>query len=314
MTDLVDESGPVNPAANPTGPAPEPPVIGPVVVGVDGGRSSDDAMVLGRWGAEVLGVPLIVVVVHPDPAAIGPARVDAEWVADRHRAAQEILDGARGRLGASACEVDYRVVASSSAAHGLHDVAAEVRAAALVVGSGRAGPAHRLFAGSTADRLLAGSVCPVAVAPAGMPVPPGSLGRIGVAYVDTPDGDAALQLAARLARLTGSPLRLFTVVAEEGATMPALIGHDAERAFLSTAREAYEEALGKAAGAVPGVDVDWAILSGDVVESLAELDDVDVLFCGSRGYGPARRVLLGGVSARLVRRARRPVVVAPRSG
>ena len=27
-----------------------------------------------------------------------------------------------------------------------------------------------------------------------------------------------------------------------------------------------------------------------------------MLFCGSRGYGPARRVLLGGVSARLVRR------------
>jgi nucleotide-binding universal stress UspA family protein len=41
---------------------------------------------------------------------------------------------------------------------------------------------------------------------------------------------------------------------------------------------------------------------------------VDVLFCGSRGYGPTRRVLLGGVSTRLVRRARRPVVVVPRSG
>jgi nucleotide-binding universal stress UspA family protein len=39
-----------------------------------------------------------------------------------------------------------------------------------------------------------------------------------------------------------------------------------------------------------------------------------VMFCGSRGYGPARRVLLGGVSARLLRRARRPIVVVPRSG
>ncbi|MCM4079726.1 universal stress protein [Paractinoplanes hotanensis] len=29
-------------------------------------------------------------------------------------------------------------------------------------------------------------------------------------------------------------------------------------------------------------------------------------YCGSRGYGPARRVLLGGVSTRLVRRACRP--------
>ena len=56
------------------------------------------------------------------------------------------------------------------------------------------------------------------------------------------------------------------------------------------------------------------MITGDVVEMLADLgpDDVDVLFCGSRGYGPVRRVLLGGVSSRLVRRARSPVVVVPR--
>ena len=72
--------------------------------------------------------------------------------------------------------------------------------------------------------------------------------------------------------------------------------------------------LQKAAGSVGGTDADWRLLTGDVVEALSELDEVDVLFCGSRGYGPARRVLLGGVSTRLVRGARRPVVVVPRSG
>jgi nucleotide-binding universal stress UspA family protein len=51
-----------------------------------------------------------------------------------------------------------------------------------------------------------------------------------------------------------------------------------------------------------------------VVGQLATLGtgDVDVLFCGSRGYGPARRVLLGGVSSRLIRQAHSPVVVVPR--
>ena len=41
------------------------------------------------------------------------------------------------------------------------------------------------------------------------------------------------------------------------------------------------------------------------MESLAALgpDDVEMLVCGSRGYGPVRRVLLGGVSSRLIRRA-----------
>ena len=40
---------------------------------------------------------------------------------------------------------------------------------------------------------------------------------------------------------------------------------------------------------------------------------VDVLFAGSRGYGPLRRALLGSVSGALVRDAGCPVVITPRS-
>ncbi|UQU68300.1 universal stress protein [Couchioplanes caeruleus] len=285
----------------------------PVIVGVDGSESGHDALALGRWAASVLGAPLVVAVVHPAPSALGSGRVDAEWVADRHRAAEAVLDDARSVLPEGG-EVEYRLVSSTSAAHGLHDLAEELGAETIVVGSGRSGPRHRLFAGSTADRLLAGSMCPVAVAPSGMDVAPGTLGRVGVAYVDTPDGRAALETAARVAARTGTALRLYTVVADADATLPFLVGQDAEHAFLDTARETYEQALSRAAGSVKDAGVDWEILTGDVVDQLSELTDVDVLFCGSRGYGPARRVLLGGVSARLVRRARRPVIVVPRSG
>jgi nucleotide-binding universal stress UspA family protein len=42
--------------------------------------------------------------------------------------------------------------------------------------------------------------------------------------------------------------------------------------------------------------------------------DADLLVCGSRAYGRLRRVLLGGVSSRLLRRAALPLVVVPRSG
>jgi len=290
------------------------PATGPVIAGVDGGPAGRDALQLGRWAAETLQAPLIVAVVHPAPTAISPGRVDAEWVADRHRAAQAVLDDARSTLEAAGCTVEYRTVASSSAAHGLHDLAEAEQAQLIAVGSGKQAPQHRLFAGSTADRLLSGSMCPVAVAPAGMEVPAGGLGRIGVAYVDTPDGRAAVEKAGDLARRTGTPLRLYTVVADRDASMPWLVGQDSEHAFQDTAREIYEQALQKAADSVGGVESDWQVLTGEVVETLSELDDIDVLFCGSRGYGPARRVLLGGVSARLVRRARRPVVVVPRSG
>jgi nucleotide-binding universal stress UspA family protein len=286
---------------------------GPVIAGVDGGPSGKDALVLGRWAADVLDVPLVVAVVHPAPAG-GAGRVDAEWIADRHRAAEAVLDGARTVLKDATGPVEYRAVASTSAAHGLHDLAEELDAQTIVVGSGRSAPPMRLFAGSTAERLLAGSVCPIAVAPAGMQSPPGSLGRIGVAYIETPDGRAALETAAQLARRTGSPLRLYTAVADHDVTLPPLIGEDSERAFQSLAREGYEEVLAAAVAAVPDVEADFSILTGNVVDALAEIDEVDVLFCGSRGYGPARRVLLGGVSTKLMRRAKRPLVVVPRSG
>ena len=289
-------------------------MTGPVIVGVDGGPTSPDAVELSRWFAEASHAPLIVAVVHPAPAALGSGRVDAEWVADRHRAAQRVLDDARKALEGATGEIDYRMVASSSASHGLHDLAEQTGASMIVIGSGRAAPKDRLLAGSTAERLLAGSICPVAIAPAGLPEPTGEKRRIGVAYVDTPDGRAALDAAAAMARRTGDTLRLYTVVAEGDASLPFLIGDDVERAFLETARETYEQSLRKAAGSLPGVTAEWEVVAGDVVDALADLTDVDVLYCGSRGYGPARRVLLGGVSTRLIRRACRPLVVVPRSG
>lgn len=41
--------------------------------------------------------------------------------------------------------------------------------------------------------------------------------------------------------------------------------------------------------------------------------EVDLLVVGSRGYGPVRQVLIGGVSAELMRRAGCPVLIVPRS-
>ncbi|NYJ08924.1 universal stress protein [Petropleomorpha daqingensis] len=291
--------------------APEP--VGPVVTGFDGSPSAEDALVLARAWARVLGTGLVVATVHPSPAPISSGRVDAEWVADRHHEAEKVLEGAHGLL-AAVDAVDYRVVASSSAAHGLHDLAEELGASVIVVGSSSAAAERRLFAGSTADRLLAGSQAPVGVAPAGFRDRNISvLERIGVAFVDTPDGHAALDLAVRLAVRVSATLTLYSVLAGEAELVMPVIGRDAEHAFAATAQDRFQRALDLALAGIPaGVPAGARILTGNVVDVLAELDEVDVLFCGSRGYGPARRVLLGGVSSRLVRRARSPIVVVPR--
>jgi nucleotide-binding universal stress UspA family protein len=288
--------------------------VGPVVAGFDGTPSADDALALARACARLLDTTLVVATVHPAPAPISSGRVDAEWVADRHRQAEKILDAARQVL-ADAQPVEYRVVASSSAAHGLHDIADELGASLIVVGSSSAANEHRLLAGSTADRLLAGSQAPVGVAPAGMRNRDiGMLQRIGVAYVDTPDAQAALDLAVRLAARVGATLTLYSVLAEEGDGVLPVIGRDAEHAFAATAHASFQRALDVAIAGIPGdLRATGRILTGNVVRVLSEIDEVDVLFCGSRGYGPARRILLGGVSSRLVRQARSPVIVVPRA-
>jgi nucleotide-binding universal stress UspA family protein len=292
----------------------EQPQPGPVVIGFDGTESGEDALALGTLVSRGVGVPAIVTVVYPGPAPISSGRVDAEWVADRRRAAELIVDQARALIGAGT-QLEFRLTASSSGAHGLHDVAEEVGASVIVVGSKGKSADPRLFAGSTAERLFSGARCPVGIAPHGLRRSDRVLRRIGVAYIDTPDAETALDVAARFAARAKASLRLYIVVAEEAEVMPLFIGHDAERTFHETAREEFQDALERAIAGLPAdVQATGEVLTGDVVKVLGELDEdeVDVLFCGSRRYGPLRRVLLGGVSSRLVRRARSPLIVVPR--
>jgi hypothetical protein len=53
--------------------------------------------------------------------------------------------------------------------------------------------------------------------------------------------------------------------------------------------------------------------AGDVVRELAtQSTGLDLLVAGSRGYGPMRSVLLGGVTGRLMREAACPLIIVPR--
>jgi nucleotide-binding universal stress UspA family protein len=63
-----------------------------------------------------------------------------------------------------------------------------------------------------------------------------------------------------------------------------------------------------------GIAVDTRLLFGEPGRAIVEAceEGIDLLVCGSRGYGPLRAVLLGGVSSYVVAHARCPVVVVPR--
>ena len=62
-----------------------------------------------------------------------------------------------------------------------------------------------------------------------------------------------------------------------------------------------------------GVTVEADAFVEDPADVLIRVsENVDLLVCGSRGYGPLRSVLLGGVSRRLTAEAQCPVLVLPR--
>jgi nucleotide-binding universal stress UspA family protein len=292
-------------------------VPGTIVIGFDGSDSGEDALALGVLLCRATGAAPIVATVYPEAYPIGPGRVDAEWVAFMREQSEELLRCARRVLG-DGVDADYRTVSAASESRGLHELAEQERAEAVVVGSTHRGPLGRTATGSTGDRLLQGSGCPVAVAPRGLrEQPPPALRTIAVAFIDTPEAHQALDYAATLAQRSGARLRLLSVVPPRAEVFAPLTGRDAEEAFVARAREVFRRGLDEALAGLGGrVEATAELLEGDVVDALATVDrrDADLLVCGSRGYGPLRRVLLGGVSSRLLRRAACPLLVVPRQG
>ena len=288
---------------------------GPLVIGYDGAPGGADALALGLGWARQLSVRAVIVTVYPGPAPIGPGRVDVEWVADRRREAERLLDEAL-TVSSPATSVEFKAVGSGSASHGLHDVAEELGASLIVLGSQTE---RRLLATSTGERVIAGAPCPVAMPPRGWRDRAlHDLGRNGAAFVPTPDGREALRVAAMLALRGGARLHVVTVVAGPAEVMSYRIGEDVDRMYVSAAKETFEQSIEQAISELASdITASGEVIVGDdPVETLAGManSSFDALFMGSRGYGPMRRVLLGGVASRLLRRLDIPAVIVPRAG
>jgi len=284
-----------------------------VVVGYEGEPTGRDVLAFATRWARAGGDRLTVVTVYQGSVPIGMGRVDAEWVAYGREEAARLLAGARGLVDAG-IDARFEEVDSESAAHGLHDLLEDTTTDTplVVLGSRRTRGLRRTYPGSTAERLLHGSPVPVAVVPWGYAdTPDAPLSRVTATFVDTADGRVALNHAARIAQHLGARLEVVTVIPDT-SVVPAL--GDVNR-FAAQQRAIFSEALDRVVAELPAsLDPTGRLIEGPVVDALADLlpEDTDLLICGSRGYGPIRRVLLGGVSARVVRHARVPVVVVPR--
>jgi nucleotide-binding universal stress UspA family protein len=206
-------------------------------------------------------------------------------------------------------------VVNDSAARGLHELAEERRAVAIVVGSTGRGTVGRVAPGSVGRRLLGGAPCAVAVAPIG-PERRVGLRTVGLAFDGEPESIHALNTAVRLLRRLNARVKVHAVARWPSPPVTQYGVTTGDTGFTAQAAEDLDRAYRVAIATIPepptgGIDVQV----GDPATILADASkELDLLVCGSRGHGRAQQVLLGSVSAELVDRVHCALLVIPRGG
>lgn len=277
-----------------------------IVVGYAGDQAGRDAVKLAARLAAVLSSHVTIVFpYHPLLTSI-----PCEQVEERVRGEVQALTADIGGLTAPT----YHWSPSPWPIHALHELAGYEEADLIVFGVAREGLADRLHV-SLMERMVHGAPCAVAVAPAGYADgDPAETGRIGVGFSDSDEGKTALRLAHELAGILGGELE---VIAGSGLS-PALASYafsspslpQVENEMYATTKANLERIAGELGEGVP---VHLETVRGDPSEVLIERsDNLGILMLGSRAYGPLRHVLLGSVSARVMREAHCPVLVVPR--
>jgi nucleotide-binding universal stress UspA family protein len=285
-----------------------------ILIGIDGSDRSADAIAFGRALALAADAPVILATAHP-PEPRQPRLDGHAGDAGLRNEAERVL--ARVSLALlDVRDVELLPLADQSAARALQSAAEHAGAGLIVVGSSHVGRLGRVLPGSTAERLLHGAPCPVTVVPRGfeahsVPTNP----AICCAYQPDEDGATALGAAEELALALSGSLRVVQVVeppsylydaGEVPLNMPeidARVRADAERA-LAKRVDRLSFSLR---------EVEGTLNVGRPAEVLIGLSEtVDVMVVGSRGFGPLKAVLLGGVSGQVIRSAACPVIVVPR--
>jgi nucleotide-binding universal stress UspA family protein len=281
-----------------------------IVVGYDSSDQASDALRLADSLRSSEDGELIVASIEEAEAVL---RNVPEWLEQRDAYYEANFAHASEQLGRD----DFtRRIGGGSVPAGLDQIAECEGADVIVVGSTHRGRFGQVLPGSVGERLLAGAPCAVAIAPIGYgrrehP----AIARIGVAYDGQPEARAALWTAIDLARHYGAELEVIAVTptAREVVT-PGRIGHT-NAGYTRILTRHFEQLLADGVAEVPSdVDARAVRLSGDPAREIAAQGlELDLLILGSRGYGPVRRTLLGGVARDVITLAPCPVVVLPRS-
>lgn len=284
-----------------------------IVVGIDGSPVAREAL---RWAARLatrLGGELVVVhavgLLEPLHGDLLPAHHHLAEIAEvmEHEWCARL---ARSRI------AHRSIVREGHPVDVLGDVATEVGADLIVVGSRGRGDTPALVLGSTSLALLRQAPVPVLVVPdreqAARHL---GLHRIVVALDGSPDAMAAVDVAVRLAEPFGSHIELVRAV-EELPVFPlgpaARVTGEGEWEAPRRARRQAEPYC--AAVRRRSIPVHLTVHRGpadEVVRTVAARLDADLVVTASRHTHDPADDLLHSVSRRIVRIAHRPTLVVP---
>jgi nucleotide-binding universal stress UspA family protein len=283
-----------------------------IVIGFDGTEHSRDAVALGVALAQATGASLTFVQAFYDipdvlPDALrGKLRKEAE-----HQMRELGLEIPDGVVAAK------HLVSHRSPARALFELAEERDADLIVLGSSRRATSGRMTTGRLARQIVDGAPCAVAIAPAGFRDREDQrLGCIGVGVDAGAESSHALVAAGELARAFGARLHIMAAV-EDVVPVTSQYGFEAEllaqEEMEAKARHALERAVEEAPNDVvaESVRLDRGPAAAALTEEAATAG-LDLLVVGARGFGPLRRVLLGSVSAQLMRDLPCALMVVPR--
>ncbi|MFX0538323.1 universal stress protein [Ornithinimicrobium sp. Y1847] len=288
-----------------------------VVVGVDGGRTDESALIWAVRHAARTGRRLVAV--H----ASEPEALAAQAVGAGAAGVEALLDSERERVDDLRRRVEELGVASGVSATLASHRGSPLRAllehqdeaGIIVVGTGRKGAIAEWVLGSTSIGVAAHATCPVAVINPEVQVDRLTHGRIGVAVDGSADSRAGARSAVEYADRVGCAVVLVSTWFLEMVDGYVVTEPDSpEWAELVGRRtEMLEEVAREITADHPQVRVEVQVHRGPTVATIVGLaQEWDAVVAGSRGLGTFQGRLLGSVSQRLMRAAPCPVVVVTR--
>ncbi|AFM18854.1 universal stress protein UspA-like protein [Mycolicibacterium chubuense NBB4] len=208
---------------------------------------------------------------------------------------------------------------AASVPEGLTELATEVNADIVVVGSSSSGLLGRIALGSVTDRLVHTAAIPVAIAPRGYPAQRGKIERLTVAYGGQADQVGLVATCAELAERWSARLRIASFTVRPVTMFSGTVEPAAEnlviKQWAQRTREGIAAQLEKVRAGVGTLNADVVIGAGptwrDAVDGL-DWEAGDILVLGSGAAGPAAQVFLGSAAARILRHSPVPTMIVPK--